>query len=573
MSGGVLDSECFLGDIPMSEPPAWLTDGRPPLECEQPGSSALLLNGHHAPLRSEGTARRRQYLFANWHAGQAPPKGWDCADAIEDGWTQTDVDTFIRASIRPFVPTASLAAASGPSPRPAATASGGDPASVQPARTDGWTGPKLERFIESSTKERTSPPNLEMKSNGPLQSDLTKGESAGEAVVVAHQNPAIDRSGIIHPTAFQWRDPCLIPPREWLYGTHLIRKFVSATIAPGGVGKSTLVLTDGIALASGRALLGTKPHGPLTVWAWNGEDPVEEMERRVVAACLRLGVDRSEIEGRLYLDSGRDMLIKVASLGKAGPEVDRPVIDALVSAIIERNIDVLIIDPLVAIHSVAENDNGAMDLVVKSLAQIAHRANCAIEVVHHTRKLNGAESDMDAARGGSAIAGAVRSARALNVMSPEAASGFGISEGNRRSYVRVDDVKANLASQGSAHWFRLVGEPLGNHRADRPEDWVAVAEAWSPPDATAGIGLEELAAVQGAIHEKCLRENIQANNWVGHEIGRVLSLNSHKDPERRTIKTLLRQWLQNGSLVTVVIRDEKGHDRPTIEVGEWAKSP
>lgn len=406
-----------------------------------------------------------------------------------------------------------------------------------------------------------------------MRPDLPKGELSAAAVVAGHQNSATSPSGPIHPTAFRWREPRLIPPREWLYGSHLIRKFVSATIAPGGVGKSTLVLTDGIAMACGRTLLGNRPHGRLKVWAWNGEDPSDEMERRVVAACLRLGVDRSEIEGRLYLDSGRDMLIKVASLGRAGPEVDRSVVDALVNAIAERNIDVLMIDPLVAIHGVAENDNGAMDLVVKSLAQIAHRANCAIEVVHHTRKLNGAESDMDAARGGSAIAGAVRSARALNVMSPEAASGFGISEGDRRSYVRVDDVKANLASQSSAHWFRLVGEPLGNHRGDRPEDWVAVAEAWSPPDATAGIGLQELAAVQDAIHEKCLRENVQANSWVGHEIGRVLSLNSHKDPERQTIKKLLRQWLANGSLVVVTMRDEKGHDRPTIEVGEWVKSP
>ena len=31
-------------------------------------------------------------------------------------------------------------------------------------------------------------------------------------------------------------DPASIPPREWLYGTRLIRRFVSVLAAPGGAG-------------------------------------------------------------------------------------------------------------------------------------------------------------------------------------------------------------------------------------------------------------------------------------------------------------------------------------------------
>jgi len=36
--------------------------------------------------------------------------------------------------------------------------------------------------------------------------------------------------------------PESIPPREWLYGNRLIRRFVSVLAAPGGVGKSALAL-------------------------------------------------------------------------------------------------------------------------------------------------------------------------------------------------------------------------------------------------------------------------------------------------------------------------------------------
>ena len=38
-------------------------------------------------------------------------------------------------------------------------------------------------------------------------------------------------------TPFTWRDESLIPPRKWLYGRHLLRKFLSVDVAAGGVGE------------------------------------------------------------------------------------------------------------------------------------------------------------------------------------------------------------------------------------------------------------------------------------------------------------------------------------------------
>ncbi|WP_347265343.1 helicase RepA family protein [Nitrobacter sp.] len=377
----------------------------------------------------------------------------------------------------------------------------------------------------------------------------------------------------IRPSAFVWRDPATITPRQWIYGHHLIRKYVAATIAPGGVGKSTLTIGDAVAMASGKALLGLRPHGPLRVWLWNGEDPREEIERRVVAACLHHGIEPSEIAGRLFLDSGRDVPIRIGETGANGPKVAMPVIDVLIDAIRERRIDVLIIDPFVSVHSMPENDNGAMDAAVKAFALVADRTGCAIDLVHHSRKLNGADADIDAARGGSAIAGAVRSARALNVMSAEAAKAFAIAESDRRAFVRIDDAKANLAPSSAAKWFKLASEPLGNATADRPEDFVAVAEPWTPPDAMADITVAHLLAVQKAIHKQALRESPQANSWVGHEIGRVLGLNSYGDPDKQKIKNALRAWIASGALIVERVVDDRGHKRPVVEVGEWATSP
>jgi hypothetical protein len=71
---------------------------------------------------------------------------------------------------------------------------------------------------------------------------------------------------IIKATPFVWIDPAAIPRRQWLYGRHYVRKYISETIAPGAYGKSTLVMTEALAIATGQALLGVIPDERTNVW-------------------------------------------------------------------------------------------------------------------------------------------------------------------------------------------------------------------------------------------------------------------------------------------------------------------
>ena len=107
-------------------------------------------------------------------------------------------------------------------------------------------------------------------------------------------------------TPYIWIEPDQIQAREWVYGRHLIRKFVSVTVAPGGVGKSSLTLTEALSMATGKPLLGQHIAKPLRVWLWNLEDPMEELTRRIQAACQRYGLTPQDIGNRLYIDSGRE---------------------------------------------------------------------------------------------------------------------------------------------------------------------------------------------------------------------------------------------------------------------------
>jgi len=198
---------------------------------------------------------------------------------------------------------------------------------------------------------------------------------------------------------FVWRDPATIPRRQWVYGRRLIRKFVSATFAPGGVGKSALELAEAMAMASGRPLLGVKPRERLRVGYWNGEDPFEETERRAAAASILHGLCADDLEGWLHLGSGREDEVIIAQQTSSGATLLVPNVEAIVATIQDLKLDVVIIDPFVSSHRVTENDNPAIDLVAKQWGKIADRTNTAIELVHHTRKTNGAETTVEDARG------------------------------------------------------------------------------------------------------------------------------------------------------------------------------
>ena len=120
------------------------------------------------------------------------------------------------------------------------------------------------------------------------------------------------------------------------------------------------------------------------------------------------------------------------------------------------------------------------------------------------------------------------------MMDKETAEGFSIEERDRRSFVRVDNAKANLAPASAASWLRLSGQPLGNGGDGRTEDIVAMATSWTPPDAFDGITVANLLEVQKSVDGLGLRQNAQANDWVGHAIGRVLGIGSDDPAGKKT---------------------------------------
>lgn len=374
------------------------------------------------------------------------------------------------------------------------------------------------------------------------------------------ENPNPRKSLSAKPYIFV--DAAAIPKREWIGGRHLIRKFVSMTIAPGNIGKSSLVIAELLALASGKPILGHAIERPYAVWYWNLEDPYDELQRRVQAAMQHYGLTPEDIGGRLFVNSGRDDPLRIAIADKNGARIVRPIVDAFTAEMIARQIDVVSIDPFVSSHGVPENDNLGMDMVSKEWGRVADRANAAIDLVHHTRKASGADVEVttESARGGKALSDAARDVRVLNRMARDEAEKAGIE--NHRLYFRTYSDKANMAPPADhSEWFKLESVALANG------DDVGVVVPWQWPDPFADVTADHVRRVQAALRDKEYAANIRAKDWVGFLVANVVGMNLEVASEKEKVRLMVAEWLAKGWLKKVRRPGENRHEKDFVEAG------
>lgn len=371
----------------------------------------------------------------------------------------------------------------------------------------------------------------------------------------------------IRATPYRWPNPRSLPTRQWLLGHWLLRGEVTAIIAPGGTGKSTISGTMALCLASGRPLLGKPlPRGPQAVWIFNLEDGTEELERQMAAACAFHGISPNDCGDRLHLDSGLVQPLCTATEDAEGFALAEEVFVHLAATIRERQIATVVVDPFVSSHAVQENSNGAIDAITKRWKRLAQETGCAVVLVHHTKKLAGREVTAEDGRGAVALRDAARVVLPLNPMSEKDAEELGIIDpALRRSLVRIDTGKANRAPPDAATWIKLEGQSLDNGSQLEPPDFVGVASLWERPDVFHGLTAWHLYTVQQRLAAGEWRESVQAKDWVGHLVATVAGLSVETDKGR--IKAILQTWRKRGALA-VEHRAANGRDVPFVIVGK-----
>lgn len=372
----------------------------------------------------------------------------------------------------------------------------------------------------------------------------------GASVAESGDNPLSIRPASLRPGS-------AIEPRQWLYGAIAIRRYVAAVIAPGGIGKTALGTAIGLAVATGQPIIGDPVHDATNVLFSNLEDPEDEFDRRLAAAMLRHRIDARDVAGRIFVIHGRERRLTIAALDPDGASVCYPDKDALIRAITEEGIGLVIVDPFVNSHEVDENSNPHINAAVRAWAEIADATGCAVILIHHTRK-GAIAGDADSGRGANALIGACRAVYSLTAMSAEEAGEHGIPEEERRQYVRLDGAKANLSrATGKTRWYKLDSIALGNGTPDYPKgDHVQALTAWQPPsvwqqlsEEDIGAALRRIAAGPGQGQRWTLSRRHPATRWAGRVLVDDFGLTEAQ------AATVLAAWESNN-----LIREVEYHD-------------
>jgi hypothetical protein len=219
---------------------------------------------------------------------------------------------------------------------------------------------------------------------------------------------------------------------------------------------------------------------------------------------------------------------------------------------IERHgIGLVGLDPFIKTHSVEENDNSAIDDVVTMLTQLAAHHDVAVDILHHTSKGLADPGNANRGRGASAMKDGGRLVYTLTQMSAEEAQRFDIPEAERRSYVRMDSGKVNIAPATEATWFRIVGVPLANGSDLYPAgDTVPTVVPWTPPDAWKDLNHHLLNRILDDIDAGLPDGNRYTNTYNAgdREAWRVVAKHA-TDKSENQAKEIIKTWIRNGVLV------------------------
>ena len=355
--------------------------------------------------------------------------------------------------------------------------------------------------------------------------------------------------------SYDWPEPASLPRREWLYGRHLIRGYLSLLVAPGATGKTALAIAE-------TPRHGDRPRLPRAAVARRCGWPSgaartrsQELERRFAAACLHYEVTKADVDDRFFVNSGHDDPLRLAIEKPRGLIIDTELRDAIVAAIRRERIDVAIFDPLITTHLVNENSNVSINAVADIFKEIAHDTGCAVYLLHHLRKPNGAQRRLHGGR--CARRQGARRRRPLGA-GAQRHDDRGGRQG-RHSGDRAHPSFQGRRRQGRtwrrppelAVWRRLESVDLGNGGFGLAGDNVQVAVAWRLPGLFDKVTEAHLCEVQRQMGDGEFAAATQTENWLGWLVGRVTGLETQSKGGRAHVRQVIEVWVKAGVIVEV----------------------
>lgn len=234
------------------------------------------------------------------------------------------------------------------------------------------------------------------------------------------------------PSKALWGLPDAIGADEWVAARstptcvveHMLFADVATLVAPGGMGKTTLILFKAVHIALGRPLFGLVVKTPGPVLILTSEDSRELLVARLRHICQEMFLTDDE------LATVRER-VRISDLSGGSFKLTEVVRDVVrttkaVKAIADAARALapvwLVIDPAVSFGVGESRVNDAEQGLVEAARYLRnHLPGCCVEYVHHTGKTNGRDKTIDqySGRGGSAFADGSRMVMVLQSLTPK----------------------------------------------------------------------------------------------------------------------------------------------------------
>ena len=352
-----------------------------------------------------------------------------------------------------------------------------------------------------------------------------------------------------------------IPVRDWCVPGLLLRRHVTVLVAPSGSGKSLLTLQLGLSCCVNKPWANWRPRKQFRVFVINSEDDVWEQKRRLAAAVHVMEYNQHDLAPQFFLVPDVEGILIAKFNSKTKTLVRTPQMQGLIETIQRNAIDVVIVDPFAETFEGDENSNSELKWAGIYWREVARRTNCAVLLVHHTKKYaTGMAGDVDAARGASALIGIARIVATLFPMTSAEAELMGVPDEQLVDYLRYDDAKANLNRKSPfARWFHKRTIILNNATDELPADEVGALEPWSPQGLMDNITEEDIDRFFVKLDDGVLDKNgahtgdfftfkeergDDLTRWAGK-----LLMVEFKITEKAQAKKILKDWMSSGRIV------------------------
>lgn len=233
---------------------------------------------------------------------------------------------------------------------------------------------------------------------------------------------------------------------------------VGVVAAPAGIGKTSLLLQLGAAVAAGIPVAGDllpapSQTGQVTFLAT--EDPHAVLTRRAhfFARSLQAQGHGADVIERL------DRNLQFVSLTRPPKLLSENKVssDGLhMLEVLARESRLIILDPIRRFHYCDEQDFDKMLLLFEMLSSVVAGSGCSLLFSHHVEQpiFSDALRELEGAQGSSAFINATRWVVNMNGMSLGEAKRHGIAPEQRRSYARVAFTKSNYGAPIPARWLK-----------------------------------------------------------------------------------------------------------------------